>query len=148
MAEQAEQSYANHSKTVPGFHFLTLGLLTVNLIWSLYRLFRGFEPLPDRVISVLLALGVALLAYYARVFPLAVQDRLIRLEERMRLAELLPPDLRARIPELTRSQLVALRFASDAEVADLTRKVLAENITGRAEIKKLIKTWRPDHLRA
>lgn len=145
----AEQTYATHRKLVPGFHFLTLGLLTLNLIWSVIRLFRGGGlPLPDRVFAFLLAVALALLAFYARTFALRVQDRVIRLEERLRLAELLPADLRPRIGELRARQLLGLRFASDEEVPELTRKVLDEGIASADQIKKLVRTWRADHLRA
>jgi hypothetical protein len=144
-----EQSYSNHRKFVPGFHFVTFGLLVLNLLWMLWRLFTGTElPLPDRVWAVVMAVALLLLSWYARTFPLKVQDRVIRLEERLRLAQLLPPDLAPRIGELKTGQLLALRFASDEEIPELTRKVLAENIRGREEIKKLIRHWRPDHLRA
>jgi hypothetical protein len=148
MADQGTQSFQTHRKLVPGFHFVVLGILTVNLLWSLYRLFTGGLPLFDRIMAVLVAFALALLAYYARTFPLAAQDRIIRLEERLRLTELLPADLRPRIGELSRGQLIALRFAGDAEVAELTRKVLTENIRNQNDIKKLIRDWRPDHFRA
>jgi hypothetical protein len=144
-----EQSYSNHRKFVPGFHFVTFGILVLNLLWALWRLFTGATlPLPDRVWAVAMAVALLLLSWYARTFPLKVQDRVIRLEERLRLAQLLPPDLASRIGELKTGQLLALRFASDEEIPELTRKVLAENIRGREEIKKLIRHWRPDHLRA
>jgi len=144
----AEQSYPTHRRYVPLFHFVALGILTINLLWSLYRLFTGTAPLFDRILGVLVAFAIVLVAFYARTFPLTVQDRVIRLEERLRLAELLPGDLKPRIGELSRGQLIALRFASDAEVIELTRKVLDEKITSREEIKKLIKDWRPDDFRA
>ena len=143
-----EQSYRNHRMFVPGFHFVTFGLLVVNLLWAVWRLFSGSLPLADRVMTVLMAVALLLLAWYMRIFPLRVQDRLIRLEERLRLAQLLPPDLAARVGELSAGQLVALRFASDEEIPELTRRVLDEKIRSREEIKKLIRTWRPDHLRA
>jgi hypothetical protein len=79
---------------------------------------------------------------------LTVQNRVIRLEERLRLARLLPADLQGRIEELTVGQLVALRFASDGELVELTRKVLTEGITDKKAIKSMVTTWRPDHLRA
>jgi hypothetical protein len=90
------------------------------------------------------AVILLLLAWYVRVFPLAAQDRLICLEERLRLSRLAPPDLQPRLTELTPGQLVSLRFASDAEVAALARRVLDEKLTKRDAIKKLIVTWRPD----
>lgn len=144
-----EQSYGNHRKFVPGFHFVTFGILVLSFLWALWRLFTGTAlPWPDRVWVVVMAVALLLLAWYTRTFPLTVQDRLIRLEERLRLAQLLPPDLAPRIGELKTGQLLALRFASDEEIPELTRKVLTENIRGRDEIKKLIRHWRPDHLRA
>jgi hypothetical protein len=146
-----EQSYANHSRVVPGFHFVTLGILAVNLLWSLYRLFRPWEegiPVFDRILAVLVAGGIAALAYYARVFPLAVQDRVIVNEMRARLAAALPPDLRPRITELRRGQIIALRFAGDEELPELMRQVLDGKLTKGKEIKQAIRNWQADHLRA
>jgi len=145
----ATQNFANHRKYVPGFHYVTLGLLTVNLLWSLFRLFSGLPGVPvyDRVINVALALALALLAWYARTFPLKAQDRVIRLEETLRLERLLPADLRPRIGELRAGQLVALRFASDAELPELTRAVLDGKLKGSNEIKQAIRSWRADHFR-
>lgn len=144
-----DQNYKNHRKLVPGFHFVMFGILVLNLLWTLWRLFTGTSlPWPDRIWAVAMAAALLLLAWYARIFPLRVQDRVIRLEERLRLAQLLPPDLVPRIGELKTGQLLALRFASDVEIPELTRKVLSENIRDRDEIKQLIQRWRPDHLRA
>jgi hypothetical protein len=148
MAETMQQDLRSHRRYVPAFHFVTLGILAVNFLWSLYRLFTGAAPAFDRVLATLVAFALLLLAFYARTFALAAQDRVIRLEERLRLAELLPADLKPRIGELSRSQLIALRFAGDAELAALVRKVLDEKITNREDIKKLIKEWRADHFRA
>ena len=146
----ADQSFATHRKYVPGFHFVTLGILVINLLWALYRAIWPISPdMPifDRLMPVLVAVALALLAWYVRIFPLRAQDRVIRLEERTRLERLLPPDLRSRIGELSTGQVIALRFASDAEVADLTRVVLDQKITGQDDIKQKIRDWRADHLR-
>lgn len=145
----AEQNYANHAKFVPGFHFVTVGIFAINLIWSLVRLFWALPgvPLFDRLLNVAVAVALGLLAWYARVFPLKAQDRVIRMEERLRLERLLPPDLRPRIGDLRPSQLIALRFASDDEVPELTRAVLAGEVTAPGEIKKRVRTWRADHFR-
>lgn len=146
-----EQSYANHARYVPGFHFVTFGILAVNVLWSLYRLFRPYSeevPVFDRVLAVLVAVGIVALAYYARIFALTVQDRVIRNEMQARLEAALPPDLRPRIGELRRGQLVALRFASDEELPELTRQVLDGRLRKGDEIKRAIRTWRSDHLRA
>ncbi|HEX4494253.1 MAG TPA: DUF6526 family protein [Thermoanaerobaculia bacterium] len=145
----AEQSFANHSKYVPGFHFLTFGILGINLIWSIFRLFVGLQGVPvyDRILNVAVAAALGLLGWYLRTFPLRAQDRVIRLEEILRLERLLPADLKTRISDLRTNQLIALRFASDAELPGLTREVLDGKITGSSEIKKRIQSWRADHLR-
>jgi hypothetical protein len=100
------------------------------------------------VISLLLAIAFILAALYGRLFALTVQDRVIRLEMRLRMMQLLPADLRTRIPEFTVNQLVALRFASDGELPALARKVLDEKLTDRKTIKQMIQNWEPDFLRA
>jgi hypothetical protein len=140
------QNFENHTKIVPPFHVVTLGIFTLNLGWSLYRVARAFSA--ESVISLLLAIAFILLALYARMFALTVQDRVIRLEMRLRMVELLPLELRPRIPEFSVGQLVALRFASDAELPALARKVLDEKLTDRKAIKKMIQNWQPDFLRA
>lgn len=140
------QNAANHARYVPGFHFVTGTLVLANLVWSLYHLYvirTGASV--DLVVIALSLLGIF---WYSRAFAMAVQDRVIRLEERLRMARLLPADLQSRCDDFTASQLIALRFASDAELPELARKVLADRVTGRAEIKKMIKQWRPDHMRA
>lgn len=148
----AEQNYGNHRKFVPGFHFVTFGILAVNFFWSLYRLFWGFPtveiPVSDRVMAVLAAAALIGVALYARLFTLTVQDRVIRNEMHARLAEVLPPDLRPRIGEIRRGQLVALRFACDEELPELTRQVLDGRLTRGDDIKRAIRTWRADMLRA
>lgn len=148
------QNFANHPKLVPGFHFVTFGILAVNLLWSLYRLVfpTGTPGLPgvpflDRLLGFAVAVALVLLAWYARIFPLRAQDRVIRLEETLRLERLLPPDLRPRIGDLRTGQLIALRFASDAELPELTRAVLDRGIATPKEIKKMITNWRGDYLR-
>ena len=140
------QSFANHTRTVPLFHMVTLPILMGNFGWSVYRLTQLRSI--DSVVAVFVATALLLLAVYSRVFALTVQDRVIRLEMRLRLQQLLPQDLRARIPEFTVGQLVSLRFASDAELPALARKVLDEKVTDRKAIKQLIRDWQPDLLRA
>jgi len=145
----AEQNYANHAKFVPGFHFVTFGILVINLIWSLVRLFWALPGTPvfDRLLNVAVAVALALMAWYLRVFPLKAQDRIIRLEETLRLERLLPADLKPRIGDLRPGQLIALRFAGDEELPDLTRAVLAGEVTAPGEIKKRVRSWRADHFR-
>lgn len=143
----AEQNFANHTRFVPPFHFFVIPMTVINLGWTIYRVIKtGFSA--DGVISILFATAIVLLALFARLFANAVQDRVIRLEERLRFERLLPADLKPRIPEFTVNQLVSLRFASDAELPGLARKVLDEKLNQRKAIKQLIKTWRSDYCRA
>jgi len=145
MAERPPQTYANHARFVPLYHFVAFGILVLYLVWTVIELVR--HPSVGAGFQVLLGVALLLLAWYARVFALTVQDRVIRLEERLRLAHLLPEDLRARAGELTPGQLIGLRFASDEEVPELVRWVLEEGIRDRQAIKKRIRQWRPDQLR-
>jgi hypothetical protein len=140
----SEQNIKNHVKLVPPFHFFVLPVLAINLVWSLFRLRLTFAG----IFGVIFALALALLALHARLFALKVQDRLIRLEERLRYERVLPEELRWRADELTVDQFVSLRFASDEELPVLMRKVLDDKLTERKAIKQLIKNWRPDYLRA
>jgi hypothetical protein len=139
------QSYKSHAKNVPLFHYVLLPILLVNLVLSLYHLWR--DPVMLSLWNTVMAFAFIVTAFFARVFALKAQDRLIRLEERMRMRELLPPDLQPRINDFTPDQLVALRFASDGELPALAATVLSSNIQKRDDIKKLIKQWRPDHCR-
>ncbi len=140
----SEQNIKNHVRLVPPFHFFVLPVLAVNLVWSLVRLRLTFAGM----FGVIFALALVLLALHARFFALKVQDRLIRLEERLRYERVLPEELRWRADELTTDQFVSLRFAGDEELPSLVRKVLDERVTERKSIKQLIKNWRPDYLRA
>jgi type VI protein secretion system component VasK len=144
-----EQSYASRRKFVPGFHFVAFGILFINLVWALFRLIRGLPGVPffDRLLGLAVAVALLLLFAYIRSFPLRAQDRIIRLEETLRMEKLLPADLKPRIGELRTGQLIALRFASDEELPELTRTVLDRGIRRREEIKKMVRTWRADHLR-
>jgi hypothetical protein len=142
----APQSLSNHARFVPGFHFVLAALLLIVLGWQISLLVK-YPGVPAGV-GVILAVSLILMYAYMRSFVVTVQDRVIRLEERLRMAALLPPDLQPRIPDFSRGQLVALRFASDAELPALAKRVLDEKLTDQKEIKKLIKEWRADHLRA
>lgn len=145
MASAEPQSLANHKRIVPGFHQLGFALVLSYLVVATVQLVRA--PGLGTIGGLLIALIFLVLTWYIRIFPLVVQDRVIRLEERLRLARLLPADLQPQIEKLSVGQLAALRFASDAEVPALVRKVIAEQLTSRQAIKELIKDWRPDHLR-
>jgi hypothetical protein len=143
----SEQNFENHGKFVPAYHFFAVPVFLINFLWSLYRLWKlgiSFEG----IFGVILAAAFVVLVFRARLFALAVQDRVIRLEERLRYERVLPADLRARTGELTINQIVSLRFACDAELPALTRKVLDEKLTERKAIKQLIKSWKPDYQRA
>ena len=143
----AEQNFANHSKYFPLFHFFVLPVLLINLGVQIYWL-TVFWITFSGVFGVLLALALILGFLCARRFALSVQDRVIRLEERLRYQRLLPADLQPRIEEFTVAQLVSLRFASDSELPALARKVLDEKMQERKAIKQLVKNWKPDYLRA
>lgn len=140
------QNFDNHTRIVPAFHYVVLPIFLLNLVWSIVRVIRQFSF--GTVVSLLLAVAFLLLAFTARIFALTVQDRVIRLEMRLRMQRVLPPDLVARIPDFTVSQLVALRFAADSELAELSRKVLDGKLTDRKAIKQMVLDWQPDLLRA
>ncbi|HEX5004043.1 MAG TPA: DUF6526 family protein [Gemmatimonadales bacterium] len=140
------QSFARHARYVTGYHFVLPPLLLLLLGWQVYSF--ATQPGAGSLIGLALPVTLILIYWYLRAFAVRVQDRVIRLEERLRMAALFPADLQARIAELTPEQLVALRFASDEELADLTRRVLAEGITDKKVIKGAVRTWRGDHLRA
>jgi hypothetical protein len=143
----AEQNFANHTRFFPPFHFFVVPVMGINFFWACYRLYAwGFSWWGAE--QVLLALGLFVGFGVARLIALKVQDRVIRLEERLRYERLLPADLKARAGELEVGQIISLRFASDAELPTLLRKVLDEKMTERKAIKQMIKTWRPDYLRA
>ena len=151
MAETKPQTLANHTRWDPAFHFFVIPVFVLALLMSLIHFFAHITEgdLRDHVHAVLLivlAAAFLILAFKERLYSLKVQDRVIRLEEQLRLMRLLPEPLRSRIPELTEGQLCALRFASDAEVVKLAERALNEKLS-RADIKKLIQTWRPDYWR-
>ena len=143
----AEQNLSNHTKIFPPFHFFVLPVLLINLGVQIYWL-KVFWITFSGVFGVLMALALILGFLSARRFALSVQDRVIRLEERLRYQRLLPADLQPRIEDFTVAQLVSLRFACDAELPALARKVLDEKIQERKAIKQLVKNWKPDYLRA
>jgi len=143
----ATQSYATHRRFFPLFHFFAIPLLVINLV---VRIIYAWMHRGARLVwwEVAVALALIAVAFASRIMALTVQNRLIRLEETIRLQRCLPDDLRGRVGELSSGQLIALRFCGDDEVAGLTRSVLEGKLKGREEIKKQIKTWRPDTMRA
>jgi hypothetical protein len=140
------QNFRNHAKIVPAFHYVVLPIFLINMVWSIYRMIHAFSA--EAVFSFLMAIAFLLLAFQARIFVLTVQYRVIRLEMRLRLHQELPADLLPRIPEFSVGQLVALRFAGEEELPALARRVLDEKITDRTGIKKMVRDWQPDTLRA
>jgi hypothetical protein len=145
MPDTAPQSFANHAKFAPIFHFALAPLSIGLLVWTVVRLVKA--PSEDSAMWVLAAVVLLLTAAVARSFPLQVQDRVIRLEETVRLHRLLPADMQSQIGNFTMSQLIALRFASDRELPELARRVLRDKITDRKAIKQMVTEWRPDHFR-
>ena len=143
----ADQNFSNHVKFVPTYHFFVLPVFVLNFVQSIYGMIRpGFTW--SGLVHFLTALALVVFAFNARIFALRVQDRVIRLEERLRFTRLLPDDLKPRIGEFTTGQFVALRFASDEELPGLARKVLNDKITDIKAIKQMVQHWRGDYLRA
>ncbi|MGH9143057.1 MAG: DUF6526 family protein [Vicinamibacterales bacterium] len=140
------QSYKKHARLLPPFHFFVVPVLLVNFVNSLRHLWQ--DPTPHFGFEVVVAAALVTLAFMSRVQALTVQDRVIRLEMRLRLRGILPPDLQPSIDQLTHRQLVALRFASDAEMAELVRDVLAGKLSTSKDIKMRIRSWQGDWLRA
>lgn len=145
MAERT-QNYQNHARNFPLFHYVAIPILILNLLYALRGLYRapGFAT----GWQVVVAFGLVALAFAARMMALAVQDRVIRLEMQLRLARVLPPELQPKVATLTRQQFVALRFASDQELADLVRDVCEGRLTTPKDIKMRVKEWQADWLRA
>jgi uncharacterized membrane protein YciS (DUF1049 family) len=142
----AEQNFANHGKLVPAFHFFLVPVFVFNFVWTFFNWKKaGFHF--GGLVALVVAAALVVLTFLARIFALGVQDRVIRLEEQLRFERLLPADLKARMGEFTVSQYVSLRFASDAELPELARKVLDGKVTERKAIKQMVKNWKPDYLR-
>ena len=162
MPEQPQQSLKNHVRMIPAYHYFIFGAFTINLALSIASLASApsfttaagvvtgggvvgvSRPVAAGVVT---AAALIVLAFYARVFALRAQDRVIRLEMRLRMRELLPADMQPCIRDFTPDQLVAMRFGSDAELPDLAAKVLAGNVHDKKTIKGMIKDWQGDFLR-
>jgi hypothetical protein len=144
MAEKKPQTFSNHARLDPLFHFFALPVFlftalaaTIHFVW---------RPSLHSAEFFIVSIAAAIVVLKVRLYALRVQDRVIRLEERLRLSMLLPEPLRSRIAELSEDQLIALRFASDGEVGKLAERALTEKLS-RADIKKTIQVWRPDYWR-
>jgi hypothetical protein len=142
----ARQTYRNHRRLLPIYHLFVLPVLLAHVLNQIRYWWR--LPSMGSAFAVLVAVALLILALTARTMALSVQNRIIRLEMRLRLRELLPPDLAGRIHELTPAQLIALRFAGDVELPALVREVLAGSLATQTAIKKRITDWQGDHLRA
>ena len=146
MAETSPQTFENHARILPAYHYVAFPLFAVNFLFALYQVVTAFSW--ANLVAFAVAVALILLFFLARIMALTVQDRVIRLEETLRMRALLPADLQARIGEFTVKQMVALRFASDAELPDLARQVLDGGIRDQKAIKKMVGHWRADHQRA
>jgi hypothetical protein len=146
MPQTSPQTFANHARLVPAYHYVAFPLFAINFFFALYQVVTAFSW--ANLVSFGVAIALILLFFVARVMALTVQDRVIRLEETLRLRALLPADLQARIGEFSVKQLVALRFASDAELPDLARRVLDGKIQDQKAIKQMVRDWRADFQRA
>lgn len=144
MSEKKPQNYKNHAKFIPVFHYIALPLLLINFLAALFRLTQdiNFYALND----LGLAGALIIVAVFTRLFALKAQDRVIRLEEQLRIQALLPDALKTDAGRLTMEQIVALRFASDEELAELTQDALDHNTSPNA-LKQAVKNWRPDYNR-
>lgn len=147
MSNPKPQSFSNHARFDPPYHFVTSTLLLANLIIGIVLIVLSLHT--QVLLSVWISmiwLTLVLMTFLLRTYPLKVQDRVIRLEERLRLDALLPEPLRKRIHELTEDQLIGLRFASDDEIPTLVELTLDKKLD-RKQIKERIQNWRPDHWR-
>lgn len=140
------QSYKNHARFFPLFHFFASPITS---LWALHAIWYAIRN-PSRMHAgeALLATAVAAAVFASRLMALKVQDRVIRLEMRLRLKEVLPTAMHARIRDLTARQLVALRFAGDAELPSLVERTLKGELASPKAIKQAITDWQPDYLRA
>ncbi|MBV8896644.1 MAG: hypothetical protein JO051_09040 [Acidobacteriaceae bacterium] len=144
MAEKIPQTKQNYVRYDPAFHFFLAPVLGFLLVWMIAQDIRN--PGATATLLVIMVFVMVVMTLRFRMYSLKVQDRVIRLEERLRLGMLLPESLRPRIGELTEKQLVALRFASDAELPVLVERVFRENLAPK-QIREAIQSWRPDYWR-
>jgi hypothetical protein len=138
----AEQTYKNHTRFLPPFHFFLIPALAANVVYVGRHLYLA--PSITTGWAFVVALALLMMGLLSRVQALAAQDRVIRLEMRLKLQQILPADLQSKIGDLSTRQLVALRFASDAELPELVRDVLAGKLARQKDIKLKIKSWQAD----
>lgn len=145
MAERS-QSYQNHTRNLPLFHYVAFPILALNVLNTIRHIW--LTPNRSTVWQMVVAFGILALLFAARTMALTVQDRVIRLEMQLRLARTLPPDLQGHIAAITRGQFVALRFASDDELPELVREIASGQLQKPKAIKMRVKHWQADWLRA
>jgi hypothetical protein len=143
---QTPQTHANHGRIIPLYHGFVLMTFVANLAWAVRQVIVA--PGVGTALALLMAAALIILSFYVRIFALKVQDRVIRLEMRLRLKDILPAPLQSRIAEFSPGQLVAMRFASDAELPALAEQVLRDNIQDKKAIKQMVRDWQADYLRA
>ena len=144
MSKSEPQSLKNHGRLDPPFHIVSFSILVINLIIAIAFLVRHFNIYSQWL--VILSIAIFVPFFKIRTYPLKVQDRVIRLEERLRLQALAPAEWHTQIYRLTEDQLIALRFAADDEVVELAKQALEHNLT-RKQIKERIQSWRADDWR-
>src|SRR5689334_475952 len=142
----AVQTYQNHRRFFPLFHFVVAPILLLNFLNSLRHVWM--YPNRSTAFAAVVAFGLVALALASRLMALTVQDRVIRLEMQLRLMRVLPPDLQGRMSALDRQHFVALRFAGDDELPVLVREICEGKLRSSNEIKQRVKNWQPDWLRA
>ena len=145
MSKSVPQNLKNHGRTDPAFHFVLFFILVANLIVAIVHLAHHLHNF-NAWWLVVLSVAFVILSFKTRLYALKVQDRVIRLEERLRLQALAPAEWHTQIYRLTEDQLIGLRFAADDEVVELAKQALEHNLT-RKQIKERIKSWRPDNWR-
>ncbi len=142
---ETPQSYATHVRRHPLYHYFVAPVMLLNFIWAVVLFVRS--PGWDRGKGVIVSFALVAAVYLIRTYSLKVQDRIIRLEERLRYQQLLPADLAERAGALPLPQIIALRFASDAELPELVQQVLEGKLSKPDEVKRAIKNWRADTFR-
>ena len=139
------QNYANHARFDPPFHFFVMPVMVINFFWAVVVFVKA--PNANSGWWIVVSLALVLLSFFARNYSLVVQDRIIRLEEKLRFQQVLSPGLQQQCSTLTAGQIIALRFAPDEELEELVSAVVAGKLTKPADIKQAIKNWRSDTFR-
>ena len=139
------QTFANHTRWQPPIHYFVLPVLLINVIWSIVLFVKS--PGPTSGWWIVVSLALLMLVFFVRLNPLKAQDRIIRLEERLRYQQILSPALLQQSTALNPGQIIALRFAGDDELEELVGAVLAGKFIKNSEIKRAIKHWRADTFR-